>query len=78
MASGSFRTRDQTHPTGVPVVAQGVKNPASVHEDRDSIPGLTQWVEDWALPQAVLLGPRCGSDLVLPVPWRGLAAAAPT
>ena len=29
---------------GVPVVAQQVKNPASIHEDEGSIPGLTQWV----------------------------------
>ena len=31
---------------GVPIVAQWVKNPASIHEDADSIPGLVQWVKD--------------------------------
>ena len=34
---------------GVPVVAQWVKNPASIHKDADLIPSLTQWVKDLAL-----------------------------
>ena len=33
-------------------MAQQVKNPTNIHEDEDLIPGLTQWVEDLALPQA--------------------------
>ena len=35
---------------GIPVAAQQVKNPASEHEDMGSIPGLSQWVGDPALP----------------------------
>ena len=42
MISESFR---------VPVVAQWVKNPTSIHEDEGSIPGLTQWVKDPAFWQ---------------------------
>ena len=35
---------------GVPIVAQWVKNPTSIHEDVGLIPGLTQWVKDPVFP----------------------------
>ena len=34
-------------------MAQQVKNLTSLHEDVDSIPGFTHWVENLVLPQAV-------------------------
>ena len=38
----------------VPVVAQQIKNPISIHEDVGLIPGLPQWVKDPALLQAAV------------------------
>ena len=39
---------------GVPIVAQRVKNPTSIHEDVGWICGLAQWIKDPVLPWAVL------------------------
>ena len=33
---------------GVPVVAQWLTSPASIHEDGGLIPGTTRWVKDLA------------------------------
>ena len=38
--------------SGVPVVAQWVKNPATIHEDAGSMPDLAQWIKDLAMPGA--------------------------
>ena len=39
---------------GVPLVAQQVKDPTSIHEDAGMIPGLIQWVKGPVLPQAAV------------------------
>ena len=40
--------------SGVPVVAQQVKNPTNIHEDVGSVPDLAHWVKDLALPSATM------------------------
>ena len=39
---------------GIPIVAQGVKNPTSIHVDAGLIPGLAQCVKHPVLPQAAV------------------------
>jgi len=41
-------------PPGVPIVAQGLMNPTSIHEESGLIPDLAQWVKDLVLPRAVV------------------------
>ena len=50
---------------GVPVVAQRVKNPTSIHEDVGSIPGLAQWIQGSGIIVSCGVDCRHGSDLVL-------------
>ena len=52
---------------GVSLAAQRVKNTTSISEDVSLIPGLAQWVQDPALPQA--------STQVLGIAWILIAVA---
>ena len=40
----------KTHPWGVPVMAQWLRNPTRNHEVSGSIPGLAEWIKDLVLP----------------------------
>ena len=61
---------------GVPVVAQGVRNLTSIHEDVGLIPGLAQLVKGSVAAVSCGVGHRHGSDLVLLQLWPRPAAVA--
>lgn len=48
-------------------MAQWILNETSIHKDSSSIPGLTQWLKDLALPQAMMQ--------VVDASWIGVAIA---
>ena len=54
----SFKLFQETQ-LGVPVVAQGVKNQISIHEDAGLIPGLTQWIKGSGIATSYSVG-CCG------------------
>ena len=59
---------------GVAIVAQQVKNLASIHEDADSIPGLPQWDKRYSIARGCGVGRRCSSEdiaaaLIQPLAW---------
>ena len=58
---------------GVPVEAQLVMNPTSIHEVVDLIPGLAQWVKDLAL--LLLCRLRIAAALTGPPAWELPCAA---
>ena len=47
---GALKKRQKKIVIGVPIMAQHLANPTSIHEDAGSIPGLNQWVKGLALP----------------------------
>ena len=64
---GILRSLIQNRQGRVPTAAQWVKNPAGIHEDAGSIPGLAA---------SCGVGCRCGLDLTLLWLWHRLAATA--
>ena len=63
MKTQNSKTNAKKPIIGVPIVAQRLTNPTSIHEDSGSIPDLAQWVKGLVLPKMQL-----GSGVAVDVP----------
>ena len=71
------QSKGQVRGSGVPTVAQWVKNLTSIHEDAVPIPGLTPWVKGSIVAASCGVGHRLGLDLAWLWLWCRPMAAVP-
>ena len=60
---------------GVPIVAQQIKNPNSIHQDAGLAPGLAQWVKGSSIAASCSVGCGCSLDPELLCLWYWLASS---
>ena len=72
MINGNLKSKN----FGVPIVAQWLKNPTSIHEDSGLIPGLDPQVKDLAL--LWLWWRLAATALIRPLAWEPLYASSAT